>query len=266
LASNGVLSLLQQNMEEGVFFDWGWRVPFLLSGVLIAVGLLIRVRILETPLFTQLKEANQISRAPVSEVLRYHYREVLLAAGSRICEQSCFYLFTVYVFSYAEKVIKIDRGIIFDGVNIAAAVEFFTIPLFGILSDHLSRKRAYVAGCLFLFVFAMPYFFILDTRNPALIIGAIVVSLAGGHAILYSVQASLIPELFGTRLRYSGASLGYQLASPFAGGLAPIIAVSLVQAFPNQYWPLAAYIMAISLVSLVCVQLLAETSKKDISG
>jgi metabolite-proton symporter len=266
LASNGVLSLFQQNMDEAVFFAWGWRLPFLLSGILIAVGLGIRVRIMETPLFMQLKETDRLAKAPVSEVLRHHWREVLLAAGSRICEQACFYLFSIYVFSYAEKVLDIDKGIIFGGVNIAAAVEFCTIPLFGILSDHLSRKRTYVFGCLFLFAFAMPYFAILNTREPVCIQLAIVLSLAIGHAMLYSVQASLIPELFGTRLRYTGASLGYQLASPFAGGLAPIIAVSLVEAFPNQYWPLAGYIMTISVISLICVQLLAETSRKDITA
>jgi MHS family shikimate/dehydroshikimate transporter-like MFS transporter len=148
---------------------------------------------------------------------------------------------------------------------VAAGIEFFSIPLFGLLSDHLTRRRTYVLGCLFLVAFAFPYFALLHTRHPAGVVLAVVVSLAVGHAALYSVQASLIPELFGTRLRYSGASLGYQLASPFAGGLAPILAATLLRYFPGQYWPLATYIIAISLFSLVCVQMLAETSRRELS-
>src|SRR5207247_6177592 len=137
--------------------------------------------------------------------------------------------------------------------------------LFGMLADRFSRKGTYYLGCLFLICFAFPYYALLDTRHPAAIFVAVVLGLTIGHALLYSVQASLIPELFGTRLRYTGASLGYQLGSPLAGGLAPIIADSLVEALPNRYWPLALYIIVISIISLVCVQLLSETSRKDIS-
>jgi MHS family shikimate/dehydroshikimate transporter-like MFS transporter len=149
---------------------------------------------------------------------------------------------------------------------VAAGIEFFTIPLFGILSDRWSRKRTYVVGCLFLILFAFPYYALLQTRAESSILLAVVLTLAVGHALLYSVQASLIPELFGTRLRYTGASLGYQLGSPLAGGAAPIIATVLVKTFPNQYWPLAVYIIVISVISLLCVQALAETSQKDISA
>jgi MFS family permease len=133
------------------------------------------------------------------------------------------------------------------------------------LSDRFTRRRTYVLGCLFLACFAFPYFALLQTGQPIAVVGSIVVSLAIGHAMLYSVQASLIPELFGTRLRYTGASLGYQLASPFAGGLAPLIAVALVEAFHDQYWPLALYIVAVCMVSLVCVRMLAETSRKELT-
>jgi len=150
-------------------------------------------------------------------------------------------------------------------VNVAAGVEFFTIPLYGILSDYWSRKAVYSCGCLFLIAFAVPYYALLGTREPLWIILATILALAGGHAALYSVQASLIPELFGTRLRYTGASLGYQLVSPVAG-LAPVLAVWLVETFPDQFWPLAQLVILISIVSLVCVQLLAETSRKDLSA
>src|SRR5207244_6976473 len=130
--------------------------------------------------------------------------------------------------------------------------------------DRTSRKAAYSAGCMFLIAFAWPYYAALQTREPVLVVLATVGAMAGGHALLYSVQASLIPELFGTRLRYTGASLGYQLAAPVAG-LAPLIATALVEAFPDRYWPLAVYIVAICLLSLVCVQRLAETSRRELS-
>jgi len=240
-------------------------VPFFLSGLLIGVGLLIRVRILETPLFRELQETKQVASAPVTEVLRRHGREVLLAAGSRISENSCFYLFAIYVVTYALQVLKMpDDTVVLHAVILAAAVEFFTIPLYGILSDSFSRKGLYILGCLFLSAFAFPFFALLETRTTAGIMVAVVVALAGGHAMLYSVQASLIPELFGTRLRYTGASIGYQLASPLAGGLAPLIATWLTKEYPDQYWPLALYIILISLLSLGCVWFLAETSRKKL--
>jgi metabolite-proton symporter len=266
LTSAGVVALFESRLSSADFLAWGWRVPFLLSGILIVVGLLIRVRILETPLFRQLQETQQVARAPIAETLSRHWREVLLAAGSRISENSCFYLFSTYIIAYGKDVLKVEPGVILWAVNLAAAVEIFTIPLWGILSDHWSRKGMYLLGNLVLIGFALPYYWLLDMREPAAIVAAVVLSLVLGHAMLYSVQASLIPELFGTRVRYTGASIGYQLAAPLAGGLAPLIAAALVRAFPGQTWPLAAYIIGICILSLVCVLFLAETSHKDLTA
>ncbi len=266
LTSTGAVALFSSITSKEEFSDWGWRVPFYMSGLLIVVGLLIRLRIQETPLFAEIKKKNLLAEAPVTEAIRGHWREILLAAGSRINEQSCFYLFSVYVYAYAKDVLHTDRGLILAAVSAAAAIEFCTIPLFGVLSDRFTRKGTYVFGCVFLIVFALPYYVLLHTQNSFCIVLAVVVGLTVGHALLYSVQASLIPELFSTRLRYTGASLGYQLASPFAGGLAPIIAASLVETFPGHYWLLAAYIIVISIFSMICVQRLAETSRKDISA
>jgi metabolite-proton symporter len=266
LSATGVFALANRLVPEPAFSTWGWRVPFLLSGLLIGVGLLIRLRILETPLFRQLQGSNQVAQAPVLETLRKHWREVLLAAGSRLSENACFYLFSTYALAYGQKVLGVEEAVLLTAINVAAAVEFFTIPLAGLLSDYWSRKAVYTAGCLFLSCFALPYYALLETREPAYILVATVLALAGGHALLYGVQASLIPELFGTRLRYTGASLGYQLAAPIAGGLSPVIALWLVKTYPGHFWPLAQYVILISSVSLACVQLLAETSRKDLSA
>jgi metabolite-proton symporter len=264
LSSTGAVALCRASIGAPEFLQWGWRVPFYLSGLLIVIGLMIRIRILETPLFTELKEKNQVAHSPITEAVRGHWREIILAAGSRLSENSCFYLFSVYILTYGSIVLEVEKGLLLQAVSLAAALEFFTIPLFGMLSDRFSRKGTYILGCLFLALFAFPYYVLLHTRSPAGIFAAVVLALAIGHALLYSVQASLIPELFGTRVRYTGASLGYQLGSPLAGGLAPIIAEALVKAFPHRYWPLALYIIVISMISLLCVQLLSETSKKDI--
>jgi metabolite-proton symporter len=265
LASSGSVALFTWMVGEQAFAEWGWRLPFFLSGLLIVVGLLIRVRILETPLFLQLKATQQVAEQPITQAIRGYWREILLAAGVRINENACFYLFSIYVLTYAREVLHFGSGLALGAVNLAAALEFFTIPLFGRLSDHLSRRGVYVLGCVFLIGFALPYYALLATRETVWVFVAVVVSLAVAHALLYSVQASLIPELFGTRVRCTGASIGYQLAAPFAGGIAPQIATWLVGSYPDQSWPLAQYIILISVLSLLCVLGLTETARKDIS-
>lgn len=264
LASTGVMALFKGLLSEQDFLAWGWRVPFYLSALLVVVGLLIRARVAETPLFRTLKDSDSVARAPVSEVLQQHWREILLAAGARIVENASFYLFTAHAIAYAEGELRIDVGIVLLAVNVAAAVEFFTIPLFGALSDRLTRRAVYMGGCVFLMLFAWPFYELLATKQDAAIVTAIVVALGIGHASLYGVQGSLIPELFGTRLRYSGASIGYQLAAPIAGGLAPLIATGLLVAFPGQRWPLALYIACMAVVSLGCVWFLSETSRRSL--
>jgi len=265
VSSTLVWMAFEVTLSPADFQAWGWRVPFYVSGLLIVLGLLIRVRIFETPLFRQLKEQGQIADAPIRETIRRHWLEILLAAGARIVENAGFYLFTIYIHNYGANVLGLPSQVMLWAVSIAAALELVTIPLYGVLSDWLSRRATYIAGCVFFGVFAFPFFALLETRDPNLILLAIVVALNGGHAALYAVQASLIPELFGTRLRYTGASIAYQLASPLAGGLAPIIATWLVNRYPHEYWPLAVYVIIMSLVSLACVSWLAETSKKNIS-
>jgi MHS family shikimate/dehydroshikimate transporter-like MFS transporter len=228
--------------------------------------MLIRLRIFETPLFRELQEKKQVSRTPLTETLRKHWREVLLAAGVRLTENYCFYLVSLYILSYGKDYLGVPRWMLLRIVSVAAVLEVFAMPLYGYLSDYWSRRAVYSFGCLFLIGFAVPYYLLLHTRDPLWIGVGTVVALVGGHAVLYSVQASLIPELFGTRVRYTGASIGYQLAAPIAGGLAPMLAETLAEKYPGQFWLLAQVVILMSVASLICVQLLAETSRKDISG
>ena len=266
LASTAVMAVCQEMLSPAEFLAWGWRVPFYLSGLLIAVGLLIRLRIPETPLFRAVQEQNRVATAPLRETVTRYWREILLAAGTRVAENACFYLFTASAIAYGRDVLGVDPGVLLWAVAVGAAVEFITIPAFGLLSDRWTRRGVYMGGCAFLMAFALPFYALLETREPALIVLAVAVGLGGAHAVLYSVQAALIPELFSTRLRCTGASLGYQLAVPLAGGLAPVVAALLLKAFPGQYWPLAAYIAGLSVISLGCVYALAESSRKDLGA
>lgn len=266
LLSTGAMALCQIALPPADFLAWGWRIPFLASALLILVGLLIRSLVTESPAFLKLKTSQQIAKTPLRETLRHHWREILLGAGSRLSENSVFYLFATHLLTYGQTRLKLSREatITLTAVNAAAAVACFTIPLFGRLSDHWPRKRVYQAGNLLLLVLAVPYYALLETQQPWAILLATIVMLGVVHALLYGVQAALISELFTTRLRYTGASLAYQLAGPLAGGMAPLVATTLAHEFPNTYLPLAAYIAAMAIISLVSVHGLARLQQAQV--
>jgi len=264
LLSTGVMTLCERNLSVTAFLSWGWRIPFFASAILIAVGFLIRAFVFESPLFAEIKERKQTAKAPVWEVLRNNWKEILLGAGCRMSDNSVFYLFATHILAYGENVLNVPRRTTLASVLTAAALACFTMPLYGALSDRWSRKGLYHTGNLLLILLALPYYAALATRQPLNILLATAVMLGIVHAMLYGVQAALIAELFPTRLRYTGASLSYQLAGPFAGGLAPLIATALAHYFPGSYWPLALYVALVAAISSVCVHFLQETAHKDI--
>ncbi len=245
------------------FLTWGWRVPFLLSSVLVALGLYIRVGILETPVFRRLVEHRRIERAPVVAVLRRHPREIVLTALCRMAEQAPFYLFTAFIFAYGTQMLGLRRDFLLLAVLAAAALSFFSIPFFGHLSDRVGRKRVYMFGAALTGIFGFAYFALLDTRAPALAAAAIVLSMVP-HDMMYGPQAALIAESFTGRLRYSGASLGYQLSSLIAGGPAPLIASALMGRYRSAT-PIAIFILGCAIVSLVATALLTDHTNRDIA-
>src|SRR6266568_1022700 len=262
----------------------GWRIPFFLSALLILIGLYIRLRILETPLFAKIKEQKQEAQAPLIEAFRHSTPEILLSAGARFAEQAPFYLFTVFVITYGTlKTIHIDKGVILNAITIAACIELFTIPLFGYLSDLVGRRLWYLIGCVLMAAFAFPYFLLMYTKDNIIFGLAVVLSLTIFHAWVYGPQAALIAERFGTRSRYSGASLGYQLAAPFAGGLAPIIALLLLNGKTSlaalglskvvvnigaagSWQAISIYMIVLAVISFLSVLGLKELTRADISS
>src|SRR5262245_22761349 len=227
-------------LPEDEFLSWGWRVPFLLGIALLAVGMFIRLQVFESPLFAKVREQKRQAAVPFFAVLKRHPGNVLLAIGARMAENASFYVFSVFVLTYGMEHLEMKRPTILNCVLIASAVQFFTIPLFGLLSDAIGRRPVYLGGALSLAAFAFPYFWLVDTRDPLLVGLATIVSLII-VAAMYGPQAAFFSELFGTNVRYTGASIGYQLASPLAGGLAPIIAMWLLKWSGGQSWPVALY-------------------------
>lgn len=244
------------------FLIWGWRVPFLLSILLVGLGLWIRLGIQETPAFRAVTASQTIERAPVLEVLRTHPREVALTALARMGEQAPFYIFTAFVFSYGVGELKLSRDLLIGSVLAASAVSLVTIPLSGWLSDRFGRRRVYMAGAALTGVYGVIYFALLDTQVPALIVVAIILSLVP-HDVMYGPQAALIAECFPGRLRYSGASLGYQLASILAGGPAPLIATALI-AHTHSGYAIAGFIAVCAVISLGATALLRDYTNRDL--
>jgi metabolite-proton symporter len=261
LANLAVLAFSAMSGDE--FRQWGWRVPFLLSIVLVGVGLYIRLGILETPVFTRLVAENKVERTPIVEVIKRQPREIALTALCRMGEQAPFYLFTAFIFAYGTVTLKISRDFLLVAVLTASVLSFVMIPLFGHLSDRFGRRRIYILGAAVTAVFGFVYFALLNTRSPGLVFLAVALSLIP-HDMMYGPQAALIAECFTGRLRYSGASLGYQLASVIAGGPAPLIATWLFSRYASGY-AIAAFIFVCAMISIGAASMLKDYTNRDIS-
>ena len=261
LANLAVLAFSQMSGEQ--FLAWGWRIPFVLSLILVAIGLYIRLGILETPIFTKLVAQQRIERTPILEVIKRQPKEILLSAFARMAEQAPFYSFTAFIFAYGTGSLHVSRDFLLTAILVASVVSFFSIPFFGYLSDVIGRKAMYMIGAVVVGVFGFIYFGMVNTGVEWVIFFAIVLSLIP-HDMMYGPQAALIAESFTGRLRYSGASLGYQLASVIAGGPAPLIATWLYGRYQTPY-AIAIYIACCAVVSLVATAMMTDYTGKDIS-
>jgi MFS family permease len=237
---------------------------------MLVVGFYIRLRIPETPLFAQIQAVKEESRAPLLDTLRYYWREVLLSALLRSGDQAPFYIFTLFLLSYGIDTLHLSSNVLYTGIALAATLEVGVLPVLGRISDRIGHKLCYLIGCMVMAMAAFPYFWLLNTRSVGLVWLAIILSLAVCHALLYAPEAALIAERFGTRIRYTGASLGFQLASITAGGPAPVIAayllanhVGLLASMPS-YALIAIYMVVMSAISLVAVLPLKDYTGKPL--
>lgn len=258
-SSTGIFALVTQ-LPEASFLSWGWRVPFLLSIVLVLVGLMARYSLSETPEFKQVLERKDVVGQPILEIFRRDWRNLLLAVGITVSEVGLAYLLTVFVITYSTTKLGMPRQTVLTAVVFAALVEFVTLPLAGWLSDLYGRKALYLTGAIASIVMAFPLFWLLDSKNAAIVMTTLVVTMTLTHALLFGPKAAFMPELFGTRIRYSGASLGANIAAAISGGLSPLIATALL-VWTGETWAISLFIVALSLLTLVSLLAAPETAR-----
>jgi MFS transporter, MHS family, shikimate and dehydroshikimate transport protein len=257
VTSSGVFALVTA-MPEAKFLAWGWRIPFLISILLIAVGAFVRARIPETPVFEDLKARKDISPNPFVEAVFRNPRSFLVALGLKLSEVSWVYMLTVFVVVYATTKLGLPRTLMLDAVFWAALIEVISIPLFGYLSDKIGRRPFYFLGVAFTIAFAFPLFWMLDTKSPTIVVAAVIIALNFGHGLMFAPESAYFPELFGARVRFSGASFGFQASAAIGGGFAPIIATWLAAAMGGTAG-VSTMLILLALITLVATFFARET-------
>jgi metabolite-proton symporter len=267
LLATAVLAVLAATQSDATFLAWGWRIPFLLSAVLVLIGLWVRLQLTETPEFVAAARVAETSgrpeRAPILVLLRRQWRQVLVAMGARIGENLSYYVITSFILVYVVDTLKLSKGTALNAVLIGSAVELVAIPLWGMLSDRVGRRPVYLGGAIGMAGWIFGFFALLNTHSPGAIDIAAIVALVL-HGAMYGPQAAFFSELFGTRVRYSGTSIGYQLASIVAGGLAPLVATALLAGFGSAT-PVALYVAAGAVVTVVAVLAAKETRGRSLA-
>jgi MFS transporter, MHS family, shikimate and dehydroshikimate transport protein len=260
-ASSAAFALVSM-LPQADFMSWGWRVPFLFSILLLGVGLFVRMRVPETPLFSDIKKRGDIAKTPFLDIVLRQPKTFLLAIGLKISEVSWVYIVTVFVVVYATTQLGLPKSTLLNAIIIGSLIEVFTIPLFGHLSDRVGRRALYFAGTIFTILFAFPLFWLIDTKNVWVIGATIAVALSFGHGTMFGLLSTYLPELFGTKVRYTGASLGFQVAAAIGGGLAPILATSLTSSMGGTAG-VSVLLILLALITLTATFYSRET--KDVA-
>ncbi len=266
LASIAVFALVSSSMSDADFLAWGWRLPFLLSIILVGIGLWIRLSLVETPAFRKVLASAQVKRAPLKEILTHHRRMFFTAIALKVSEIAWAVVGTVFSIVYVTGKLGMPRGTILTAIQIAAFIQMVITPLYGFLSDRFGRKPLYVFACLFSMAFAFPVFWLMNTRDPLLIILSISVAVGIGQGVMFGVGATFMSELFETSVRYSGASMGFQIGAALSGGFSPIIAAGLLAGSGGQSWGISLYLIALAVITLVATISAPETAHKPLRG
>ena len=264
LLSSGMVYLLSY-LPEANFFSWGWRIAFLISALLVAVGVYIRLKIMETPAFTRIQESNKLVHVPFLELWRTHGKNTLLGLGARYIEGVTFNIFGVFIVGYIAGTLGLPRQTALAGVMIASAIMIIMLPIYGNLSDKIGRRRMFGVAGLLIGILSFPAFWLMQSKDPLLIWIAIAVPFAIVYPAVYGPQAALFSELFDTRVRYTGISFVYQFSGIYASGLTPIIATALLPMGNNQPWLICAYVLAVSVISAISVFVMTEAHKRDMA-
>lgn len=254
---------LMSTLPDDQFLSWGWRVPFLLSAVLVFLGLWIRKGIDETPEFKKAKESGNVAKMPIIETLRYHWRSVLVAIGIKFVETAPFYIFSTFIVSYATSALGFERITVLNAVMIATLVTTAMIPIMGRLSDSIGRRRMFVIGTVIMALFTFPYFMLLEQRTTTSLVIATVIGLGLVWAPITAVLGTLFSEIFSTRVRYTGITLGYQIGAALAGGTAPLVATWLLTSYDGSWVPVALYLIGTAVISLIAISFAKNASDSD---
>lgn len=255
-------SLVSQ-LPQGAFEAWGWRLPFISSIILIVVGLWIRGGLGETPEFEKQKKSGNVSKLPIAETLRYHWRSVLIAIGAKIVETAPFYIFATFVVSYATGTLDFERSTVLGAVSAGALASTIVIPVMGWLSDKWGRVQVYMGGAVLIGLFAAPFFLLLGTGQDWAVFMAVIIGLGVVWPPVTATLGTLTSEIFSTRVRYTGVTLGYQIGAALAGGTAPLLCTFLLAKFDGSWVPIAIYIGAIAVLSIIAVSFAPRVSQRD---
>lgn len=251
-------------LPDEAFMTWGWRVPFLLSALLVVFGLWIRKGIEETPTFQKTQEKGEIPKLPIADTLKYHWREVLIATGAKVVETAPFYIFGTFIVSYGTQQLNFNETSILMAVTVGTIVTTILMPIMGSLSDKIGRKKLYVGGTILMIFFAFPYFWLIHQESVFLLFLATIIGLGIIWAPITAVLGTMFSEIFSANVRYTGISLGYQIGAAVAGGTAPLIATALLIRFNNSYIPVALYIILTALISLVAIWTVKDRRNEEL--
>jgi MFS transporter, MHS family, shikimate and dehydroshikimate transport protein len=263
IAAIGMFALFA-GLPEAQFMSWGWRIPFLVSILLVGVGLYIRLSMEETAAFRKVQAKNEVASLPLVEIFKHHRRPFFTAVCLKISEIAYASIGGVFVMSYATANLGLSRGVVLNGAFLSSLAALIAIPAFGWLSDRLGRKTMFFASCAFSALFAFPMFWLLDTRDPTTVILTIVIAITFGQMVMFGIGAPWYSELFSARLRYSGASLGFQVGAALSGGLTPLIAASLM-AWAGATWPVSLFLIFCAAITATATYLAPEMANKELS-
>jgi len=264
LLSTGAFALTSALLDESQILSWGWRIPFLASIVMLGIGIFIRLGVQESPVFQRLKQADQRSERPAGDLILYHRRMLILTIGMKMLQNAIFYIYSVFMLSYITGTLGLPRSVGLNAIIISSLVGIATIPLWSWLSDLIGRRKIYLFGNIASMLFLIPFFIMADTGNVVLITIGMIIGLNVLHDSMYGPQAVYFSELFGTSVRLSGTNIGYSIGAVLSGGLAPMIATSLLAAQNGKTWGIVAYLMTLGVISVVCTVLAGETYKRAI--